>query len=159
MARFKGGHRPIPPRNMMMISVLCHILLFLEYSILLRRSNFKYEVIDISGVDAKFSGCRSDGYLILGGNHKFRVDLLSIYTKFLCWYCWGVFSKYLYLPFQYLYLRYFRGRFRDPSLLRPSWRSHHHRGWGERYTTIGTWVVSEIGSILLYLTLCMQWWY
>ena len=54
------------------------------------------------------------------------------------------------LSLQYLYLRYCGGERKQPSLLRPSWRSQKH-GVGEmRSVTIGILVLDIIGRCIDY---------
>ena len=49
----------------MRISDFYHILMLIVDSMLLGRFKLGYDVLDVSGVGAKFSGCISDGHFIL----------------------------------------------------------------------------------------------
>ena len=61
----------IPPVIMMMVDVLYQLILFLGDYILLGGFKLEYEVLYLLVFDAKFSGCRSDGDLILDDNYEF----------------------------------------------------------------------------------------
>ena len=54
-----------------MVSVFYKIILFLVDYILLGGFKLGYEVLDLSEVDAKLSGYRSDGDFILDDGHEF----------------------------------------------------------------------------------------
>ena len=56
---------------MIVIYFFCQFIMFLGYFILLLTLQLVDEVLDMSGVDAKFSGCRSDGEFILDDGHEF----------------------------------------------------------------------------------------
>ena len=55
---------------MTLIAVFYHILLFLGGSILLGGFTLGDEVIDLLGVDTKFSGCRVDDDIILDDGNE-----------------------------------------------------------------------------------------
>ena len=70
MSKFKSDQSTCPPGNMTMISVLYNILLIIGDPILLGRLKLGDDVLDLSGVDAKYSGFRVDGEFILNSANE-----------------------------------------------------------------------------------------
>ena len=70
MAMFKADHRIIPLVNLILVAFFCQLLLFLGGSVFLCGFKLEDEFLDMSGVDAKFYRCRSDGEFILDDSHE-----------------------------------------------------------------------------------------
>ena len=70
MERFKVEKITIPPGNMILISVFYQAILVLGDYILLGGLKLGYEVLDLSGVDAKIHRCRAEGEFILDDGHE-----------------------------------------------------------------------------------------
>ena len=54
----------------MLIDIFYHLLLIIGQYTFLGGLKFGYEIFDLSRVDAKISGCRADGELILDDDDK-----------------------------------------------------------------------------------------
>ena len=54
----------------MLIAIFYKFIMIIGDYVLLGGIELGYEVLDIPGVDAKFSGCISDGEFILDGRHE-----------------------------------------------------------------------------------------
>ena len=71
MSKSKADKTNFPPENMILFSVLYQLLLLIVDSILLGRFKLGDEVLYVSVVDAKISGCITDGEFILDNRHEF----------------------------------------------------------------------------------------
>ena len=60
-----------PLKNMMLISVFNHIILFIRDLIFLGRFKLGDKVLDLSGLGAIFFGQGADAYFILDDGHEF----------------------------------------------------------------------------------------
>ena len=65
MDKFKAKQITKPPGNMIMISVYYKIIIIILNPILLWRLKLGDEVLDLLGVDSKYSGCRVDAEFTL----------------------------------------------------------------------------------------------
>ena len=64
MSKNKADNSTIPIVNLMLIAIFHNIILVIGDSVLLGGFKLGDEVLDVYGVDAKFSECRSDGDFI-----------------------------------------------------------------------------------------------
>ena len=55
---------------MILIAVLCKLIIIIVEYVLLGGFKLGDEVLDVSDVDAKFAGFRSDGYFIFDDRHE-----------------------------------------------------------------------------------------
>ena len=84
MVKFKADQIKISTVNIILISIFYQLILLLGYSILLDGFKIRDEVLDLSRVDAKISGCRLDGDFILYGDHELLVYVTRRHVNFLC---------------------------------------------------------------------------
>ena len=72
------------PVNLIMIAIFYQILLFLGDSTFFGGFKLGDGIPDLSVVDAKFYGCRSDGDFILYDVHECLVEIMRIHIWFFC---------------------------------------------------------------------------
>ena len=70
MSKSKADKTDLPPENIILFSVIYQLLLLIVDSILLGRFKLGDKVLYVSGVDAKISGCITDGEFILDNRHE-----------------------------------------------------------------------------------------